>query len=133
MTKYMMTPRDKSRSLCWPYALACILSIHPSKVPVFSKRKQGHQIDETREWLKEKFNKSIVFVPINCFAEASKYHRNNERGGPSGYTILAYSTSDPDIDHVVIAKDGKYYYDPNDEVAYQDLQTPIGFYVIYDL
>lgn len=133
MKLYQMTERDKSRSVCWKYAIACLLGVHPSKVPIFSKRKNGHQIDETRAWLKEKYNKSLVFIPINCFAEAEKYHRNNARGGPCGYSILAYSTTDPEVDHVVIAKDGKYYHDPNDGVAYQDLHTPLGYYIIYDL
>ncbi len=134
MTKYQMSDRDKSRSVCWQYALACILDIHPSKVPNFPKKKKSHQADSTRKWLKEKFNKGLVFVPINWFAESLQYHRLNERGGPSGYTILIYGCYGTETDtHSIIAKDGLYYYDPNDDVAHEELTQPLGFYIIYNL
>lgn len=128
-----MPTRDKSRGVCWKYALACILDINPDKVPNFPKHKKAHQLDATRIWLKEKFNKGLVFVPINWFAEAKKYHRYNERGGPSGYTIMIYGCDKADDTHSVIAKDGKYYHDPNDEVDHADLTVPLGYCIIYDL
>jgi hypothetical protein len=133
MTKYQMTERDKSRGVCWQYALACLLDIKPTKVPNFPKHKTGHQADATRKWLADKFNKGLVFVPINWFAESKKYHRYNERGGPSGYSILIFDTNKETDTHAIIAKDGKYYYDPNDDVDHNDLTVPLGFFLVYDL
>ena len=133
MTKYQMSKKDKSRGVCWQYALACILDMNPSTVPNFPKSKKQHQFDSTRVWLKKKLNKGLVFIPINWFAESKLYHRYNERGGPSGYTILIYDCVDDGESHSIIAKDGLYYYDPNDEVDHMELSVPLGFFVIYDL
>lgn len=128
-----MPEKDKSRSVCWQYALACILDVKPSRVPNFPKGKKDHQADSTRKWLKQKFKKGLVFIPINWFAESKRYHRYNSLGGPEGYSIMIYDTNKDTDTHAVIAKDGKYFFDPNDEVSHEDLTVPLGFFVIYDL
>lgn len=128
-----MTNRDKIRGVCWQYALACLLDIHPTKVPNFPKGKNRHQFDSTRQWLKSKFNKGLVYIPINNFAEARRNHRYNCLGGPEGYSILNYGTNSVEETHAIIAKDGKYYFDPNDRVDHNTLTSPLGFFIIYDL
>lgn len=133
MKFYRMTPLDQTKGLCWKYAMACILNISPKKVPCFVSDDSVDDMNRTRKWLRNKFNKSIVYIPINCFFETS-VEKNNPCGGPDGYSIMILGTNEENVEHAVIAKDGRFFYDPNDYPGRETLFTcPIGFCVIYNL
>lgn len=132
MKCYKMTPKDMTRGVCWQYALACMLEIKPSKIPNFVTPKSDIDIeDRTRAWLQKKHKKSIVYLPVNLFFESEDIGRYNSRGGPDGFSIMLIRTNDETVNHVVIAKDGKYHFNPCDN-AFTDFQHTLGFYVIYD-
>jgi hypothetical protein len=133
MKFYKMKKKDRTKGVCWKYALACVLGISPEKVPNFVKKNSKDDSGRTREWLKRKFNKSMVYVPIRCFMETST-EKNNPCGGPDGYSIMILSTNEEDVDHAVIAKDGKFFYDPNDEFGGESIFLhPTGYCIIYNL
>ena len=132
MKQYKMPQKDMAKGLCWKYALACILEIHPSKVPNFVTDKSKDDNDRTRAWLRKKFNKSILYIPINAFYESEDSDRRNPMGGPEGYSILEIETEDENSNHVAIAKDGKFFFNScNNE--WKIFKHPIGFYIIHDL
>ena len=131
MTFYKVPRHHKKAGQCWRYALACILNMSPKKVPNFVRNNSKDDDDRTRKWLKT-HNKSMVYLPINLFMEVG-INRANPLGGPDGYSIMIITTTDPKEDHAVIAKDGKFCYDPNTASISEDFQHPIGFYLIHDV
>lgn len=133
--KYYVVPKKHQNSdMCWRYALACLLEINPQKVPNFVTEKSIEDTDRTRKWLREKFKKSMVYLPINQFMEVDRRFRNNPLGGPDGYSILILSTTLGDaVEHAVIAKDGKFHYDPNPSSDMNEFKHPIGFCVVHNL
>lgn len=127
-----MSKKVMKMGLCWKYALACILEVSPKTVPNFVADKVNDDDDLTRAWLKKKFKKGLVYIPINQFLESDDHGRRNPRGGPAGYSIMLLKTNDEKADHVVIALDGVMCFNPcnNDN---EEFEHPIGFYLIYDL
>ena len=135
MKFHKMPKRHQTKGLCWKYALACVLNIRPKKVPDFMSKakKNGNGMEETRQWLKKKFKKGLIYVPFHCFLETGK-EAENPRGGPDGYSIMILKTEDEDVDHAVIAKNGKFIHDPNDVPNREkEFKYPTGFCIIYDL
>lgn len=133
MKFHEMPERDQTKGLCWKYALACILNIHPKKVPDLMADHIEDGMESTRKWLKKKFNKGIVYVPFHCFLETGD-ERENPRGGPDGYTIMVLDTTEEGMTHAVVAKDGKFIHDPNNIPGRQvEFTHPIGFCIIYNL
>ena len=131
MRCYKMTKKDMTRGLCWKYALACLLGISPKKIPNFvTNNNNNDDIGNTRKWLKKKFKKTLVYIPINQFMESSK-KRENPCGGPDGYSIMIISSTDNDIEHAVIAKDGKFFFDSCDS-DHNTFTHPTGFFVMYN-
>lgn len=131
MKFHKMPERHQFKGLCWKYALACILNIHPKRVPDFMSDHIKDSMDRTRKWLKKKFNKGMVYVPFNCFLEQCD-DTDNPKGGPDGYSIMIVDTVEDDTTHAVIAKDGKFIHDPNPGVG-DKLKYPVGFCIVYDL
>lgn len=132
MKRYKMPKKVMTKGLCWKYALACILEVHPKGVPNFVTNKSKDDDDRTRAWLKRKFKKGLIYIPINEFLESRDHGRNNPRGGPEGYSIMVIETTDEKTDHVVIALNGIMCFNPCDN-DHDDFLHPVGFYVIYDL
>lgn len=132
MKRYKMPKKDMLKGVCWKYALACMLEIPPKRVPNFVTPKCKDPDDQTRLWLKTKFNKGMVYIPINQFLEAEDSNRRNPRGGPSGYSIIIIDTNDEKVVHSAIALDGILCFDSCDSDK-DTFTTPLGFYVIYDL
>lgn len=127
MIPYKMPEKDMPKGVCWKYALACILGITPSKIPHFYANGVKDPMTRTRNWLKKKFKKGIVFIPANQFCDFYE----NPTGGPDGYSIIIMDTYQENIDHAAIAKDGKFYFNPCDN--HNDLKHIVGFFVIYKL
>lgn len=133
MKFHTMADADRTKGLCWKYALACILNISPKRVPNFVRADSPDDAGRTRKWLKKNFNKSMVYVPIHCFLETCT-ERDNPCNGPDGYSILILSTHDEGEQHAVIAKDGKFIHDPNDLEGRERLfKHIVGYCIIYDL
>ena len=120
-----------ARGTCWRDAIGCILEIRPAKVPDFLKLYNDNYIDETRKWLKEKLNKSIIFVPANVFMETGVM-KLNPPVGPSGFSIGLMNMIGEGNNHAVDCKDGMVYYDNGQErsLEYNHLE---GYFLIYDL
>lgn len=75
----------------------------------------------------------MVYLPFNCFLETAA-DTDNPKGGPDGYSIMILDTTDDDVTHAVIAKDGRFIHDPNDGPGRQtELNYPVGFCIVYDL
>lgn len=127
MKKYITDTKDT----CWTDCLACILEVNPKRVPKFVKLYKGAYMDYTRTWLKENFNKGIVYIPARAFME-TKEMRNNPPIGPSGFSIAHLSMVDERAMHVAIAFNGGIIYDNGDsrEDEYGEIH---GYFVIYDL
>lgn len=132
MKPYKMSEKDMTKGICWKYALACMLNVKPSKVPSFLDEDSSNMEDRTRVWLQKKHKKSLVYLPINLFFESTDENRFNARGGPEGFSIMLLETTDENVNHVVIAKDGKYFFNPCDN-DFREFTTPLGFYIVYDL
>jgi hypothetical protein len=133
MKFHKMPPKHQTKGLCWKYALACILNVNPSKVPDLMRDDIEDGMAATRKWLQKKFNKGIVYVPLSCFLETGE-EKENPCGGPDGYTIMVLKTTEEDVEHAVIAKDGKFCHDPNDVPHREREFTHLaGFCIIYDL
>jgi hypothetical protein len=112
--------------------LACVLGISPKKVPDFVNHKKGDDyVIKTRDWLRKKFNKSIVYIPVNQFMETSKI-KYNPIMGPEGYSIMVIKTASEGTDHAVVAFHGGVIHDPT-PLECTDFIAPAGFFVIYDL
>ena len=132
MIPYKMSEKDMSKGICWKYAIACILGVNPSKIPNFVTDKSTDDVERTRTWLKKKYKKTIIWLPINLFLESECKDRENPRGGPDGYSIIIIDTIKDNTTHAAIAKDGRLFFNscdnPNTEFTH-----PVGFYIIYDL
>lgn len=128
MKFYSMPESDQFKGVCWKYALACMLGVNPKKVPHLAF---GDMYGKTRKWLKEKHKKGIAYIPINQFMENAKL-KYNPHGGPDGYSIMMVETTTDNLNHVVIAKDGKFCFDPGD-IEKESITHPVGFFVLYDL
>ena len=128
MKPYKMPEKDRTKGVCWRYALACILEVNPKKIPDFVHKHPEKYLLKTREWLDEKYGKGMVFIPINQFMETS--HRFNPSGGPLGHSIMIIDTKDEDENHAVIAFNGCLLFDPA-ENDHDFFTVPLGFFVIY--
>ena len=116
---------------CWNDSLACLLEIPPKKVPNFLKLYKDAYMDETRKWLKENFNKGIVYIPARAFMECAK-SRYNPPIGPSGYSIVIFDMVDDRKRHAAIAFNGGVLWD-NGSSREDEYNSIAGYYVIYDL
>lgn len=88
-------------------------------------------MDATRKWLAQKWKKGLVFIPSKNFMESGLL-RNNESGGPLGYSIGLLSMVDDRANHAVICYDGKLYWDNGSERS-QEYDQMVGYYIVYDL
>ena len=95
---------------CWNDSLACLLEIPPKRVPNFLKLYKDAYMDETRKWLKENFNKGIIYIPARAFMECSK-SRYNPPIGPSGFSIVIFDMVDDRKRHAAIAFNGGVLWD----------------------
>lgn len=127
MKKYVTDTKDT----CWTDCLACILEVHPKKVPLFVKLYGNKYMDFTRDWLKDNFKKGLVYVPARCFMETSEM-RDNPPIGPSGYSIAHLSMVDKNSMHVAIAYNGGIVYD-NGESREDEYGVIQGYFVLYDI
>ena len=132
MRKYKMTEKEATKGICWKYAIACLLGVSPKIVPDFVNKKKDDYMEKTREWLKKRYKKSLVYIPAGQFMETDK-PRYNPVVGPDGYSIMvAETTANNNTNHAVIAKNGGMYHDPTPLDCSQFLGAS-GYFVIYDL
>ncbi len=127
MRKYVTGTEDT----CWRDCLGCILEINPKRVPNFVKLYGNKYMDSTRDWLKDNFNKGLVYIPARCFMETSEM-RDNPPIGPSGYSIAHLSMVEKTAMHVVIAFNGGIVYD-NGESRENEYGSIQGYFVLYDI
>ncbi len=128
----MKTYATNTKDTCWKDSLACLLEIEPKYVPDFVKKYGDSYMDETRRWLKEKFNLGMVYVPSNQFMETGPLRQNGPIG-PEGYS-LAYVTmeGDQELAHAVVCFNGGVFYDNGDD-RHEEYNHIDGYYVLYDL
>ena len=127
MKKYVTDTKDT----CWPDCIAAMLEIKPSKVPNFVKLYKNVYMNATRDWLKDNFNKGLVYIPARAFMETSGL-RQNPPMGPTGYSIVHLSMVDDRSRHVAIAFNGGLLFD-NGDSREEEYGTILGFFVMYDL
>jgi hypothetical protein len=129
MRKYI----TKTENTCWRDCLGCILEINPSKIPNFVKEYKNDYMEETRIWLKDKYGKGLVYVPIREFMESNsdKLHFNSSIA-PVGYSIGYMSLVDKKSSHVIICKDGMVEWDNGDD-RHDEYDVLKGYFIIYDL
>lgn len=120
-----------TKDTCWKDSLACLLEIEPRRVPDFVKKYGDTYMDETRKWLKEKFNKGLVYIPAAAFMETGKMRQNGPIG-PEGYSIAYMSMVNSDSAHAVVCFNGGVFWDNGDNRS-QEYDHIDGYYVIYDL
>lgn len=128
MKQYVTNTEDT----CWKDCLACLLEIDPKKVPDFVKLYKDDYMNQTRKWLKKKFDKGLLYIPSRNFMETGEL-KFNESIGPSGYSI-AYLTilNRDDASHVIICKDGAMDWD-NGDGCNDEYDVLLGYFVVYDL
>ena len=118
---------------CWKDSIACVLEIDPKDVPDFVKKSNGDFVIKTREWLKKKFNKGIVYMASRNFMEtgSTKY---NPSVGPEGYSIgnLTMLNGINEDGHAVVCYDGKIVWDNGSDRS-EEYGLLIGYFIIYDL
>lgn len=127
MKKYVTDTRDT----CWTDCIACMLEINPVRVPKFVTLYRGKYMDMTRDWLKENFNKGLVYIPAKAFMETSALRQNSPMG-PTGYSIGHLSMVDDHSMHVVVCYNGGVLWD-NGDSREEEYGTMQGFFVMYDL
>ncbi len=88
-------------------------------------------MNKTRDWLKENFNKGLVYIPARAFMECSSV-RYNGPIGPSGYSIVLFKMVDDRARHVAIAFNGGVLWD-NGDSREEEYDCIVGYYVVYDL
>lgn len=120
-----------TENTCWRDSLACLLELEPVKVPDFVKRYGNRYMDKTREWLKKKYNRGLVYVPANAFMETGEL-RQNGPVGPEGYSIAYMNMVNPAFAHAVVCFNGGVFWD-NGEDRSAEYDHISGYYVIYDL
>jgi hypothetical protein len=116
---------------CWRDCIGCILGIEPVGVPDFIKRYKESYMDRTREWLEDKYNKGIVYVPSSEFMETGELKYNGSVG-PWGYSIGMMKMLSSEEGHVVICKNGAVVWD-NGEDRHEEYDVLVGYFIIYDL
>jgi hypothetical protein len=127
MREYSTTTADT----CWRDSIACLLEIPPHKVPDFVHRYEDEYMDKTREWLEDRFNKGLVYIPAKHFMETGPL-KDNPAVGPSGYSIGLLSMVDDRANHALVCFDGKVVWDNGDDRS-AEYDVILGYYVIYDL
>lgn len=120
-----------TKDTCWRDALACLLELEPVRVPDFVKRYGNRYMDKTREWLKKKHNKGIVYIPASAFMETGEL-RQNGPVGPEGYSIAYMNMVNDESAHAVVCFNGGVFWD-NGEDRSAEYTHISGYYVIYDL
>lgn len=121
----------EAKGTCWRDAIACILEVHPKKVPHFVKEYGDNYMDVTRLWLRENFKKGLVYIPSREFMETNKI-RNNGPIGPEGYSIGLLNMVSAGSNHVVICYNGGVIWDNGDD-RHSEYDALGGYFVIYDL
>ena len=127
MKKYVTDTQDT----CWTDCLACILEVKPERVPKFVKLYKNAYMNVTRDWLKDNFNRGLVYIPARAFMETSGI-RQNPPMGPSGYSIAHLSMVNDRSRHVAVAFNGGILWD-NGDSREEEYGTILGYFVMYDL
>ncbi len=127
MKQYITTTKDT----CWRDTLACLLEIDPRYVPDFVKKYGDSYLDETRKWLRERYNKGLIYVPVNAFMETGKVRQNGPIG-PDGYSIAYVDMIDEKLAHAVVCFNGGVFWDNGDN-RNEEYKHIEGYYIIYDL
>lgn len=121
-----------TKDTCWKDSLACLLELEPRRVPDFVKLYGDSYMDKTREWLKEKWDKGLIYVPANAFMETGTKMRQNGPIGPEGFSIGYMNMVDDSNAHAVVCFNGGVFWDNGDNRA-MEYSHISGYYVIYDL
>lgn len=127
MKPYTTTTKDT----CWKDSLACLLEIEPKRVPDFVKLYGNEYMNKSREWLKEKWGKGLVYIPASAFMETGKLRQNGPIG-PEGYSIAYMSMVAKDAAHALVCFNGGVFWDNGDDRS-KEYDHIDGYYVIYDL
>lgn len=127
MRKYI----TNTTNTCWRDCLGCILEINPKKIPDFLKLYKNEYVSKTHEWLGEKYNKGMVYIPAKNFMECID-PRFNVSIGPKGYSIGLLTMVDSRLAHVVICYNGAVMWDNGDD-RHEEYDVLVGYFVIYDL
>ena len=120
-----------TKDTCWKDSLACLLEVHPKKIPDFVKLYKDDYMNKTREWLKEWYGKGLIYVPANAFMETGKL-RQNGCIGPEGYSIAYMSMINSVSAHALVCFNGGVFWDNGDERS-KEYDHIDGYYVLYDL
>lgn len=121
----------KTKDTCWKDSLACLMEIDPKKIPDFVKKYGDSYMNETRDWLKKKYNKGLVYVPVSAFMETGEMRQNGPIG-PEGYSIAYMNMVDDSNAHALVCFNGGVFWDNGDERS-KEYDHISGYYVIYDL
>jgi hypothetical protein len=122
----------KTKDTCWRDCLACLLEIKPGRVPDFVKLYGDSYMEETRKWLKEEWNRGLVYIPVNAFMETGTKIRQNGPIGPDGFSIGYMNMVEEDIAHAVVCFNGGVCWD-NGQNRAMEYSHISGYFVIYDL
>lgn len=88
-------------------------------------------MNKTRDWLKGKFKKGLVYIPVRHFMETGKL-RFNAPMGPSGFSIGYMDMVDGEASHAVVCFNGGVLWDNGDDRS-DEYHTIQGYFIIYDL
>jgi len=110
---------------CFRVAISNILNIHPRNIPNFVKLYKINFAQEARKWLNKR-NKTITFIPFQCFLEADEEKHNNPFF-PQGICIAVISRKNSTNHHAVFVDNGNMndWCDNIDEI--------LGYYIIHNL
>jgi hypothetical protein len=109
-----------------------MLEVDPGVIPDFVKKYKDAYMDKTREWLKDYYNKGIVYIPMREFMENGEL-RFNSSMAPMGYSIGYVAMLADGMAHVIICKDGKVEWDNDDNGKHETYDVLMGYFIIYDL
>lgn len=122
--KFKLNKQKKSD--CWRVSLANYLQISKNKVPDFVNEFPTDWVRATRDWLKEKYKKTILYIT----SEVMETHAYNKLSNPPGKCIVQVQDNlDTENTHAIFMYRGlllqNHAVDKYDKV--------LGYFIIYDL
>jgi hypothetical protein len=110
---------------CWRVAISNYLQMSPDKIPDFVNEFPNDWVKATRDWLKKKFKKGIVFIT----STELETNGRNKLPYPDGRCIVCVEDTLEPVSHAIFMYNGlllqKHTVEKYDKV--------LGYFIIYDL